>query len=127
MPMIAFILGLSLNLLHMKLPDNLLQLTDHLGLLASPLAMMYIGCFIPQLIKKRKLVEPVLLSVASTIRLFLIPIVTAIILRLLQLDEDMAQVLLIMSMMPVGAMVPILFALHGADEEFGASAPFIQR
>lgn len=122
LPMIAFAAGLILNLLQWHLPNNLLEVTHHLGMLASPLAMIYIGSFIPQLMKKRKLVEPVLLSLVSTIRLFLIPIVTAIALRLLHLDDQMTQVILIMSMMPIGAMVPILFAMHGADEEFGASA-----
>ena len=122
LPLIAFFIGFLLNILHLKLPSNLLQLSSQFGMLASPLAMMYIGSFIPQLLKKRKMVEPVLLTVASTIRLCLIPLMTAIILRLLHLDDQMTQVILIMSMMPVGAMVPILFAMHGADEEFGASA-----
>lgn len=122
LPLIAFAIGLTLHFLHIELPSYFLQQTKNLGLLASPLAMMYIGCFIPQLLKQKKIKEPSLLAVASCIRLFLIPLLTASVLHFLSLDQDTTHVILIMSMMPVGAMVPILFSMHGADEEFGASA-----
>lgn len=122
LPLITILLGFLFNLLHLQLPPNLLQLTDRLGLLASPLAMIYIGSFIPQLINKKQQAKPIWLSIALGIRLLLIPLLIAMILRQLQLGVDVAQVILTMSMMPVGAMVPIIFAMNNADEEFGASA-----
>ncbi len=122
LPLIAFAVGLTFHFLHIEIPAYLLQQMNNLGLLAPPLAMMYIGCFIPQLIKRKKIKEPSLLAVASSIRLLLMPLMTAMVLHVLSLDPDTTNVILIMSMMPVGAMVPILFSMHGADEEFGASA-----
>lgn len=122
MPLIAFAIGLTCNLFGISWMGGAEQLFERLGMLATPLAMIYIGFYIPRLLKKRKQVKAFLLVVAGSIRLFLMPIIATIVLWVLRLDLELTQVIFLMSLMPVGTMTPILFAKCGADEEFGASA-----
>lgn len=53
-PLLAMVVGICFFILDWKIPHLLLQLFQYLGALAAPLALIYIGFFIPQLLKKRK-------------------------------------------------------------------------
>lgn len=51
-PLIAIILGVFLFVIELKILDYFLQLLQRLGTIASPLALIYIGFFIPELLPK---------------------------------------------------------------------------
>jgi predicted permease len=121
-PLIAFFIGIVLSFIHVNVPEPLLQLFLKLGALASPLALIYIGLFIPKLLQNRKNTDYPSLLIAIGIKLIGVPLLTISILFLLRLDSSMSQVILLLSTMPTGSMVPILFATLQTDEEFGAQA-----
>lgn len=121
-PLIATLIGGCFFMFNWKIPNNLLQLFQHLGALATPLALIYIGFFIPPLFKKRNSIAFFNLSIAIGIKLLVIPFITALILSYTNFQKEMTQAILLMSTMPTGAMIPILFEQYQADEELGASA-----
>lgn len=121
-PLIAIIVGVSCFFLELKMHDSIIQLLQRLGAIAAPLALIYIGFFIPKMLKNRKQINLSLLVLPIGIKLLLMPVITAFILACLNLEREITQVILLMSTMPTGAMVPILFEQFKADHELGASA-----
>jgi predicted permease len=121
-PLIAFFAGLLLSIVQFEAPESLLQLLIKLGALASPLALIYIGFFLPKILRSRKQTAYKALAIAISIKLFVVPLLTIGILSSLPMDTLTKQVILLMSTMPTGSMVPILFSQLKADEEFGAQA-----
>jgi predicted permease len=121
-PLIAFFIGLLLSMFQVETSETLLQLLLKLGALASPLALIYIGLFLPKLFRSKKQTTYKPLIIAIGIKLFVVPLLAIGILSFLPLDKLTQQIILLMSTMPTGSMVPILFAQLKADEEFGAQA-----
>ncbi|WP_028775435.1 AEC family transporter [Shimazuella kribbensis] len=121
-PLIAFFVGLLLSIFQFDAPETLLQFLLKLGALASPLALIYIGFFLPKLFRSNKQTNFKPLIIGISIKLLVVPLITIGILSSLPLDKLTKQVILLMSTMPTGSMVPILFAHLKADEEFGAQA-----
>lgn len=119
-PLAAFLFGLILSFIHVKIPESLLQLFLKLGALASPLALIYIGLFLPKLFRNRKQTAYKTLFISIAIKLLGVPLLAIGILSLFHFDKLMSQVILLLSTMPTGAIVPILFSSLKADEEFGA-------
>jgi malate permease and related proteins len=121
-PLFAFILGLIFSITQIEAPESILQFLLKLGALASPLALIYIGFFLPKLLRERKQSAYRPLLFAISIKLFVVPLMTIGILSILHLDTITKQIILLLSTMPTGSMVPILFASLKADEGFGAQA-----
>lgn len=121
-PMIAIVVGLAIATLGIHPPEVAKLLTGNLANLASPMAMLYIGMLIPTLLKNKRTLSLPMLGLPITIKLFLFPLVTILILYLSSLDPDITQVVLIQAAMPTIAMASILFARYAADEEMGAMA-----
>lgn len=121
-PLIAFFIGMILSFVPLNVPESLLQLLLKFGALASPLALIYIGLFLPNLLRNRKQTAYKPLLIAIGIKLIGVPLLTIGILSLVHLDSLMTQVILLLSTMHTGSMVPILFASLKADEEVGARA-----
>jgi predicted permease len=121
-PLMAFGLGLLLSFLPFEAPAGVMQLLGKLSALASPLALIYIGLFLPKLFRARKQASYKNLIIAISIKLLFVPVLTIVVLGFLPLDTLTKQVILLLSTMPTGSMVPILFAQLKAAEEFGAQA-----
>lgn len=119
-PMFAIVIGLLIATFGIQPPEAVKQLTGILANLASPMAMLYIGMLIPTLLKNKRTVSLPMLGLPISIKLFLFPLVTIVILYLTSLDTDITQVVLIQAAMPTIAMASILFARYAADEEMGA-------
>lgn len=123
-PMIAIVAGLCIAIFQIEPPEVVKQLTQMLAGIASPLAMLYIGLLIPSLFKSQKGKHRSLTRVGMpiTMKLFVVPLVSATMLYFFALDKEIAQVVLVQTAMPTLAMASILFARYAADEEMGAMA-----
>jgi len=121
-PMIAIFVGLCIAIFHVEPPAMVKQLTEILAKIASPLAMLYIGLLIPKSIKNQKTSNRplTLLGMPITMKLFVVPLVSAVMLYLFAPQKEIAQVVLVQTAMPTIAMASILFARYAADEEMGA-------
>ena len=120
-PIMAIVVGLTLGYFHFQPPQLLLTLTGNLANLASPLAMIYIGLLVPTLWTKRSTIPKLQLSVPIFLKLIILPVTTALIIRILALDTTIAQVALVQAAMPTITIASILFTKYQADVEMGAA------
>ncbi len=119
-PMIAIAVGLMLAVANVTPPEAVKQLTGTLSKLASPMAMMYIGMLIPALLQNKRRVPLPLLGMPIVVKLFVFPLVTAVLLSVLAIDSEITRIVMIQVAMPTIAVASILFARYAGDEEMGA-------
>ncbi|TVY08570.1 AEC family transporter [Paenibacillus cremeus] len=120
MPMLAVVTGLLLASLKLEPPAFVLQLLGMLGSVTVPLAMLYIGLLLAQLLRRKAQVSYRLLPVPLAAKLLLLPLAVALLLRLSALERELAQVVLLQSAMPTLTIASILFAQCAADDELAA-------
>lgn len=125
MPLFAIVAGLTLFISSIDLPTAALTLLNKLGALTTPLALIYIGLFLPQLFKSWKNVSYRPLVFAVSWKLIILPLLTIALLSLISLDKTSERVILLLSTMSTGSMVPILFAQLKSNEELGAQGTVI--
>lgn len=121
-PIITFVVGMIISVLHISLPEPMIQIFTNLGSLATPLALIFIGLMIPKLLQTWRFISLYYLSTAISVKLVLLPLITALLLSFFQMDPQMKLIILMLSAMPTGSMVPIVFAQFRRNVEFGASA-----
>ncbi|MFY0542575.1 AEC family transporter [Brevibacillus sp. H7] len=119
-PMIAIVSGLVVAALGLTPPDAVKHLTGTLAKIASPLAMMYVGMLLPGLLKNKRRVSLPQLGLPLSLKLFVFPLVAALLLSLFAIDDDITRIAMIQVAMPTIALASILFARYAADEEMGA-------
>lgn len=122
-PVLASVSGLIASLIGFKPPLMLMQLTDVLSGLAAPLAMIYIGIIIPgafKIIKQKKYFKMIVLPSAT--RLLVVPILTIFVVSYLPLMKIIKEIIIVLSAMPTGLLVSVLFARYGHDGNFGTLA-----
>lgn len=120
MPVIACFLGLLFILLEYKPPVVFMQLIQNLSGLASPLAMFYIGILIPNTLKDLKnnlYIKQTFLPLI--IRLMIIPTITIFVMKYLQIDDMLKEIIIILSAMPTIILVSVFFDKYGHDKNFG--------
>lgn len=97
-----------------RLPAALMGTLSGLSALNAPLAMMVLGVYVAQADFKTLWTDPALYKV-SAVRLLLIPLLTAGLLKLFSMEYAMAGALLIAASAPVGANVAVYAQIHGKD------------
>ena len=97
-----------------RLPATLMGTLSGLSALNAPLAMMVLGVSVAQADFKTLWTDPALYKV-SAVRLLLIPLLTAGLLKLFSMEYAMAGALLIAASAPVGANVAVYAQIHGKD------------
>jgi malate permease and related proteins len=121
-PMMAVFVGLTLAFIGLKPPRIIVDITSVLAALAAPLAMIYIGMLVPTLWKKRISIPLPHLGIPIVCKLLLFPMIIAMGLHYISVDNEITQVVLVQSTMPTMTVASILFAKYAADEEMGAAA-----
>lgn len=120
-PVIAIVMGLVFAFASYRPPEILVELTNQLAALASPLAMFYIGLLIMSKNNHAKTSKSnqVLPIVA---KLLILPFVTLFLINILPLNmgETTKKVLLIQAMMPALTLSSILFTKYNKNDVFGA-------
>ena len=118
-PLMGFLLGLVLVILHIKLPAFLASDLQYLGNLTTPLSMIFIGLSVSHVgVKQLVLGKDQLLILFG--RFLVAPLLMASIVYWMPLPNLMKQVFIIQSAMPVMTNAPVVARLYGADSDYAA-------
>ena len=118
-PLMGFLLGLVLVILHIKLPAFLASDLQYLGNLTTPLSMIFIGLSVSHVgVKQLVLGKDQLLILLG--RFLVAPLLMASIVYWMPLPNLMKQVFIIQSAMPVMTNAPVVARLYGADSNYAA-------
>lgn len=118
-PLMGFLLGLVLVILHIKLPAFLASDLQYLGNLTTPLSMIFIGLSVSHVgVKQLVLGKEQLLILLG--RFLVAPLLMATIVYWVPLPSLMKQVFIIQSAMPVMTNAPVVARLYGADSDYAA-------
>ena len=118
-PLMGFLLGLVLVILHIKLPAFLASDLQYLGNLTTPLSMIFIGLSVSHVgVKQLVLGKDQLLILLG--RFLVAPLLMASIVYWVPLPSLMKQVFIIQSAMPVMTNAPVVARLYGADSDYAA-------
>ncbi len=111
---IACVLGLSFNILNIRLPRPLIETADFLGRSALPFALLAVGAGLKfGSIFQKKLA----ISLSSFSKLILTPLLSWSLCLLLGIETDIAKVAIIFSAMPTAVSSYILARQLGGDAE----------
>ena len=118
-PLMGFLLGLVLVILHIKLPTFLASDLQYLGNLTTPLSMIFIGLSVSNAgLKQLTLKKDQFLILLG--RFVVAPLLMATIVYWAPLPSLMKQVFIIQSAMPVMTNAPVVAKLYGADSDYAA-------
>ena len=118
-PLMGFLLGLVLVILHIKLPAFLASDLQYLGNLTTPLSMIFIGLSVSNAgLKQLTLKKDQFLILLG--RFVVAPLLMATIVYWAPLPSLMKQVFIIQSAMPVMTNAPVVAKLYGADSDYAA-------
>ena len=118
-PLMGFLLGLVLVILHIKLPTFLASDLQYLGNLTTPLSMIFIGLSVSHVgVKQLVLGKDQLLILLG--RFLVAPLLMASIVYWMPLPSLMKQVFIIQSAMPVMTNAPVVARLYGADSNYAS-------
>ena len=118
-PLMGFLLGLVLVILHIKLPAFLASDLQYLGNLTTPLSMIFIGLSVSNAgLKQLTLKKDQFLILLG--RFVVAPLLIATIVYWVPLPSLMKQVFIIQSAMPVMTNAPVVARLYGADSDYAA-------
>ena len=118
-PLMGFLLGLVMVMLHIKLPAFLASDLQYLGNLTTPLSMIFIGLSVSHVgVKQLVLGKEQLLILLA--RFLVAPLLMASIVYWVPLPSLMKQVFIIQSAMPVMTNAPVVARLYGADSDYAA-------
>lgn len=120
LPIIAIVVGLLLSFFQLRPAALFIDLFDRLAALAAPLAMFYIGFLIMNLkvANFEKVKKTIWLPLS--IKLIILPIIVAVSLGFMTINETVSQTIIIQAMMPTLTITSVLFAKYSADAESGA-------
>ena len=118
-PLMGFLLGIVLVILHIQLPAFLASDLQYLGNLTTPLSMIFIGLSVSHIgVKQLVLGKDQLLILLG--RFVVAPLLMASIVYWVPLPSLMKQVFIIQSAMPVMTNAPVVARLCGADSDYAA-------
>jgi hypothetical protein len=112
-PLYAVIIGLTLKLLSIQIPDVILRVSDIAGKAVPPIMMISVG----MALKMPNWRSILLLLPGSTIRLFLAPALASLCILLFGMEDTIGQALIIESGMPTMVLTMALIAMYDLDAE----------
>lgn len=119
-PLVAIIVGMILSYFHFRPSTLFINLVDQLAALAAPMAMFYIGFLIMTLERKKVGEVSRQIWLPISIKLFVLPMITALLMFNFQYPYPLIETVMIQSMMPTITLASILFAKYHANENLGA-------
>lgn len=118
-PLLGFIIGIVLILLHVKLPSFLMSDFKYIGGLTIPLSMLFIGIAIHQAGLKRLRLNTDNLGVLIG-RFIAAPALMTLLVLPAPMPALMKQVFILQSAMPVMTNAPVVSELYHADSDYAA-------
>lgn len=121
-PLIAFLLGLTVVLAAIPIPNFIQVSTRYLGQLTTPLALIFVGITVYHigLTKLKKMPLEVWLVLLSCF--FIRPLVMYLCTVPLDMEPLMRKCFILGSALPVSSVVAVLSKGYGGDEEFASEA-----
>lgn len=119
-PMLAIVLGLIFAYFNIKPPTLMIQVTNQLAALATPIAMFYIGVLIMTLRRSKVRESGSQIWIPLSVKLIILPLTVLILIHFYTFNLVINQTILVQSMMPTLTLASILFAKYSADEGLGA-------
>jgi malate permease and related proteins len=115
-PMLAaMLLGGLLNMLHLELPDLLLDPLRSVGNMSTPLALILVGSLIDLRAIRKIAIRP--LSILVTARLLIVPLLVAACLAPFALDSVLRNVLVFQSAMPASVVGTMMAFEYQSDTD----------
>lgn len=121
---IAVFIGLTILLLGIDVSDVIMSPIEMVGNMTSPLSMIIIGAILVEVDFKSYLKERSLYY-AMVIKLFIVPIVIYLILRLTPCPTEVLRVVVLLQAMPSAAMLPIFTESYGGDKGYSSMLMFL--
>lgn len=116
---IASVVGTALFLLHVSLPNPVASFTTQLGNLTTPLAMLLLGSRLKE-IQKQMILDKTIWC-ACSIKLFLMPIIALIFVRLLNFDEILTGITVLSMGMPSASVVQLFAEKYHSDINYSVT------
>ena len=120
---VAFVLGLIPALTGWVLPDVILNPIRMIGDMSIPMGLLLVGIMAVPINVRRE--QARVIGWVSGLRLFLIPILVLVLVRVLSVPEPAASVITLEAGMPAFASGPILAQKHNGDHQLAASATVV--
>lgn len=119
LPLLGFMLGVSLVLLEWRLPQPLFTACCYIGSMTTPLAMLFIGIAMSKTAWQEISIGKEL-AAAMLGRFFICPLLVLLIVPFFNLDAMMAKVFVIMAAMPAMTNMAIVAKSYGSDYKYAA-------
>ena len=117
-PLVGFLVGALMVLLNLKIPELLKGPCTQLSRMATPLAMVYIGCVIGSTDLKKVKAAGKDLILAILIRLVAAPMFVCLLCHILPVDRSVAQVFFVFGVTPTMTQSAMMANECGGDSEF---------
>ncbi len=120
----AVVIGFSLFILSIRLPESLFTTFEMIGKSTTPLSMMFIGIILSES-NIKSIFADILVWVISLFRLIIMPMITFVILKLLGFDDLLLLVPVILAATPAAVNGAILAGRYNNDYELASKCIFI--
>jgi predicted permease len=122
--LISVAIGIVIFICSIRLPFAVNRCFEMIGSMTTPLSMIITGVIIGGMDVKKIFTRPSI-YVSALVRLILIPVICALILRTIGLDEKVYGVCVLVAAMPVAAMATVFAENFGGDAQFASQNVFI--
>lgn len=120
---IAVWLGLIRAFIGFQLPLPLDKAMSNMGNIVAPLSMIIVGSILAEVELKTLFDKDVLFL--ALVRLIVLPVLLALALKIIPIDDVAAGVELILTSMPAGTTTALMAAKYGADVKFASKCVFV--
>ncbi|MFP4021335.1 MAG: AEC family transporter [Halanaerobium sp.] len=122
-PIIALLTSIIIVIIGVEIPGFLINITESIGNITVPLAMIFIGL---QLAKSRlkDIISNKKIYLVSFLRLLFFPLLVYSVLRFFSLPKLLSGVITLLTAMPVFASSPVIMQKYGHTGDFASKAIF---
>lgn len=121
---IATVIGLVLFSFSIAIPIPAYKALSSVGAITTPLSMIIVGSMLAE-INIKEIFSGFIVYYASIVRLIVAPVITLIILKLLNVDRLLMEIAITIEAMPVAVIATVLAEKYGADTKLASKCIFI--
>jgi len=122
--LIAVIIGLILFAFSIRLPVPIETSLKLVGATTTPISMIIVGSMLAEM-QFKDAFSDFSVYYAAVVRLFLVPMIVYVVLKLLKVDELLLTICVILQAMPAAVMAPIISEKYGGDSLLASQCVFI--
>lgn len=116
-PLLGFLVGLTIVLLNIKLPDFITEALKHIGNLTTPLSMFFIG-FVISSVKPKDIKIDLYSCLIILGRFFITPFIVFIFLQIIEFPALMQNVFILEASMPIMAQIAVVAKHYENESEY---------